>query len=73
MGLGSPLMTFLLYLRKDNPPKNYLLPSFSPLPFHLLPFSSLPRRCLYEMGQTSHGSWKGIISPMLQEAESHQP
>ena len=30
----------------------------------------LPRRYLEEMGHTSHSSWKGIISPMLQKAKS---
>lgn len=30
----------------------------------------LPHRYLDEMGHTSHSSWKGIISAMLQEAES---
>ena len=30
----------------------------------------LSRRYLDEMGHTSPSSWKGIISPMLQEAES---
>ena len=30
----------------------------------------LPCRYLDKMGHTSHSSWKGIISSMLQEAES---
>ena len=32
--------------------------------------SMLPHCYLDEMGRTSHSSWKGIISAMLQEAES---
>ena len=36
----------------------------------VLKLRMLPCRYLEEMGQTSHSSWKGIISPMLQEAES---
>ena len=36
----------------------------------VLKWRILPRRYLHEMGHTSHSAWKGIISPMLQEAES---
>ena len=38
----------------------------------VLKLRMLPRRYLEEMGHTSHSSWKGIISPMLQAAESPQ-
>ena len=54
----------------NNLPQCLVYPPRTAVRKSVLKLRMLPRRYLEEMGHTSHSSWKGIILPMLQEAES---